>query len=956
MSKAFPFGQALSHFLVRYRATLFVMMALLSGFCAFMVPRVHVNSNLTLYLPDSSPMKQGLDIALQEIPGMEEEMSTFGTALVDGTQLIPKEFPKAIAIGVCLLFTVLLVMCSSVMEVLLFLLTTLFAVLINMGTNALLPSVSVMTHMLSAILQMVLSMDYCIILMNRYRQERGLGKAPSTAMEGAVYGAGPSILSSALTTIVSLLMLVFMTLKIGADLGIVLAKGVSLSLLCNFTVLPALGVWADKPLAKTKKKVPLFPAGPLSRFEYKFRVPLTVVFVGVFVAFALLKERTELVFSPTWDSEATESLSSDNAIMLLYSNKDEEAIVPLLDSVANIGGVKMALSYPSLFRRQLTSSQMIEALGRLSSDSLSSASFPPDLLPLVYYAHYNPRRDERFSLQELLSFAENLSEAGMMPEGIDKATIPLVLPLDADVPIPTEEVADGNEPQSLEPQGEEPPIQAPDDSLERRDPVADTTLTALEAADTLKALKYTYEEAVTPLDSYETALFIDYDPVSVDMVFRLLGKKGQKIAPLETIRLIRKDLLSKKRYARMMPKDVAAQLDELEKDLQAAYDAGPTPAQPEGDGSAVAEAEAEIEVPSAAPDDKILVAQDNNDQAEVVVEEEQTEATEPTPMEELMDMYLSNKRYSSAKVHSVLSRAGIAVEKDQLDLLYLYAGAQRYADTTLTMSAEQLLNYIADTLIVNPALADFVPDSSKAMVDSALMMVAQARDKLCGTAHSAGIVISDFPVESDSTFRFIENLYSLSDGSLAHEHYLVGGSAMYKELKDGFPKEVLLLTILTVIAIFLIVALTFRSVLVPIPLVITVMSGIYANIWASGLGGQTLYYLSYLIIQGILMGATIDYCIVFMQYYLSARRTLPVKDALCRAYSGASHSILTSGLILVIVPFAIFLSLNDKMISSILGSLSIGASAILILVLFVLPGVVALLDPLIRPRGRAIQR
>ena len=955
MSKAFPLGQALSHFLVRYRAALFVLMALLSGFCAFMVPRVHVNSNMTLYLPDSSPMKQGLDLALEEIPGMEEEMSTFGTALVDGTQLIPKEFPKAIAIGVCLLFTVLLVMCSSVMEVLLFLLTTLFAVLINMGTNALLPSVSVMTHMLSAILQMVLSMDYCIILMNRYRQERGQGKAPSAAMDGAVYGAGPSILSSAFTTIVSLLMLVFMTLKIGADLGIVLAKGVSLSLLCNFTVLPALAVWADKPLAKTKKKVPLFLAGPLSRFEYRFRVPLTVVFVGVFVTFAVLKERTELVFSPTWDSEATEALSSDNAIMLLYSNEDEDAIVPLLDSVANIGGVKMALSYPSLFRRQLTSSAMIEALGRLSSDSLSSASFPPDLLPLVYYAHYNPRRNESFSLQELLSFAENLSEAGMMPEGIDMAYMPLVLPLDADVAVPGPEAAgDVNDAESLEPQGEEPPIQAPDDSLERIESVVDSTLTALTEADTLKALKYTYEEAVTPLDSYETALFIDYDPVSVDMVFRLLGKKGQKMAPLEAIRLVRKDLLSKKRYARMMPKDMASQLDQLEKDLQAAYDAGPMIAHPEEEDTRTAEVETESELPSAAPDDKTLLAQENTEQAEV--EEEQTEATEPTPMEELMDMYLSNKRYSSAKVHSVLSLSGIAVEKDQLDLLYLYAGAQRYADSTLTMSAEQILNYIADTLIVNPALAAFVPDSSKAMVDSARMMVAQARDKLCGTAHSAGIVISDFPVESDSTFRFIENLYSLSDGSLAHEHYLVGGSAMYKELKDGFPKEVLLLTILTVIAIFLIVALTFRSVLVPIPLVITVMSGIYANIWASGLGGQTLYYLSYLIIQGILMGATIDYCIVFMQYFLSARRTMPVKDALCRAYSGASHSILTSGLILVIVPFAIFLSLNDKMISSILGSLSIGASAILILVLFVLPGVVALLDPLIRPRGRAIQR
>jgi predicted RND superfamily exporter protein len=174
---------------------------------------------------------------------------------------------------------------------------------------------------------------------------------------------------------------------------------------------------------------------------------------------------------------------------------------------------------------------------------------------------------------------------------------------------------------------------------------------------------------------------------------------------------------------------------------------------------------------------------------------------------------------------------------------------------------------------------------------------------------------------------------------------------MYRELQEGFPSELLLLTVLTVLSIFLIVAFNFRSVLIPIPLVMTIMAGVYVNIWASGLGGNTMYYLSYLIIQGILMGATIDYTILFTHYYLEYRQKADISSALSKAYQDSSHSILTSGLILTIVPFVMHVVMKDPMISAILRSLSIGAFAVLILILFVLPGVLATLDPLMKKRN-----
>ena len=224
----------LSHiafWLVKHRILLFVTMALLAVGSIFLIPHVNLNGDMTIYLPDDSPMKQGMDLMAEHMPAIQEYMQTEGNLVVDGMQLMPKDLPQTIATGVAFVFLVLLVMSSSVMEVLLFLLTIGFAVAINLGTNAFFSSVSTLTNSLALILQMVLSMDYSIILMNRYRQEKNRGALPFPAMVKAVDRAASSILSSAFTTIVSLLMLVFMKLKIGADLGYVLAKGVALSLL-----------------------------------------------------------------------------------------------------------------------------------------------------------------------------------------------------------------------------------------------------------------------------------------------------------------------------------------------------------------------------------------------------------------------------------------------------------------------------------------------------------------------------------------------------------------------------------------------------------------------------------------------------------------------------------------------------------------------------------------------------
>ena len=159
-----------------------------------------------------------------------------------------------LALGIFMLL--LLILCKSYIEVFLLLASIGLSIIINMGTNVFLPSVSDMTLSIAAILQLALSIDYSIILFHRYEQEknRSADVNKKTAMINAVKHAFSSIFSSAFTTVVGLLALLLMSFTIGRDIGLVLAKGILSSLVCVFTVMPTLVLWCDGLLLSTDKE------------------------------------------------------------------------------------------------------------------------------------------------------------------------------------------------------------------------------------------------------------------------------------------------------------------------------------------------------------------------------------------------------------------------------------------------------------------------------------------------------------------------------------------------------------------------------------------------------------------------------------------------------------------------------------------------------------------------------
>ena len=969
-------------------------MAIVAVICGIFIPRVNVNADMTLYLPDQSQMKQGMDRMAQTLPNLDQHMRLMGVMLtdtslvaeapavldsltghltldsvrqrdsltlfrfnitsstntdaikekvsayygskavveVDGDNMVMTGIGEVVLIGFAIFFVVLTIMCRSYMEVVLFLATTGLAVMMNMGTNALLGTVSLMTHSLAAILQMILSMDYSVILMNRFREEKDKGKASPDAMSAAIDASSRTIFSSALTTFVGLIMLIFIKFKIGADVGWVLSKGVVFSLICNFTVLPGLILMFEKAIQKTGKRTPSVPVAPVARFERACRWPLTILFVAIFVGAFILQKRTEITFSAYWPTPITDAFPPDNPVMLLYDTAEEVEIPDLLDSLADDPNVISTLSYPSLAVKQLTAKEMTEKFSSISP------LITEEVLDVVYYAKVHPKRTERLRLSQLEESANILAERGLVQAGLDMDSLTLPPAEPEEEPVVTV-VKEPEKPVVVETPVTEtvPDIE---DTLVAEEPSAapaDTTAPGL-----------SYEDVTTPLTATQVADLVGADRRLISMVYRMAGKKGKEatMAPYLLVRFVRDEVLTDKRFSRMVAKADADRIHETGRQMDSVYAAGPVVAITDPAGL-IAKADSAGAVHPPLQDTSALVAV--VPPAPVAEPEPEPEYV-PTPLEVLAEMAFTDARYPSREVFKALKGAGMDVTQEEIDLLYLYTASRLYPEKDYKMSVGELLSFVGDDLLKDPTMAALVPEDAAAEVAEAREMLSSGTDILRGDECSLALALTSYPGESPQTHEFVGRLQEMVDANLKGEHYLIGESVMYKELKDGFPQELLFLTILTVVAIFIIVAVTFKSLLIPVILILTVMSGVYVNVYACGAGGKTMLYLSYLIIQGLLMGATIDYSILFTSYYRHCRKIMGVRKSLAVTYYRTVNSILTSGLIITLVPFVMSHVVKDQLTASIMHSLSMGALAVILLILFVMPGVLAALDPLVVPK------
>lgn len=319
----------------------------------------------------------------QTLDKIRDELNEYTISLNGGsveseflTNSLERDMVIIIAIVIAVVFVILMLASSSFIEPILFLLIAGGAILINMGTNMLLNAIpyignamSFITKSIAAVMQLALSMDYAIVLLHAYKEEKANYNDNKQAMVAALRKAFAPVSASSITTIAGLVALMFMSFSIGFDVGLVLAKGILISLLSVFLFMPGMLLLFDKLLIKTahrpidqiiaekikvhhlNRKAAGKKIHTMAKFQQKTRIIVPILAAIIFVVGAVFNFNSSYSFTlqastdpnstiNVDEQKITDEFGTQNTLVVLIDKTDktraevqaeEEAIIKWLD-------------------------------------------------------------------------------------------------------------------------------------------------------------------------------------------------------------------------------------------------------------------------------------------------------------------------------------------------------------------------------------------------------------------------------------------------------------------------------------------------------------------------------------------------------------------------------------------------------------------------------------------------
>ena len=222
--------------------------------------------------------------------------------------------------------------------------------------------------------------------------------------------------------------------------------------------------------------------------------------------------------------------------------------------------------------------------------------------------------------------------------------------------------------------------------------------------------------------------------------------------------------------------------------------------------------------------------------------------------------------------------------------------------------------------------------------------ITDARKQLESEKYSRFLVVWDRELEGKATFAAIDEVEGIAK-NYYNEVYVVGDSSSNYEISKSFGTDNLRISIITALLVGIILLFTFQSAALPFILVLTIQGSIWVNFSLPYLANEPMFFLSYLIVSSIQMGATIDYAIVITGRYMVLREECESKNkAISRTLNEAFPTIITSGTIMAASGFVIGFLTSNATIASLGKTLGIGVLISMILVMFVLPVLLYLFD------------
>ena len=311
---------------------------------------------------------------IRDITNQQCFMSGLGVIMKDTMDLTNSQAPIFIAIAVVLALIVMAFCMESWVQPLVLLAALSLAVIYNMGTNVFFWQISYITQCIAAILQLGVTMDYSVFLIDRFEEEKANYTDKRDAMTAAIQGAFVSLTGSSLTTVFGFLALCFMTLSLGKDIGLVMAKGVVFGVLTVVLVLPALVLLFDKQIHRYRHRsfIPRFDR--LNNFIINHKKFFIAAFVVLFIPAYIMQNNVNVYYS--MDKMLPEDIPCIAALnklkndfdmatshfIIVDDNVSASQLVRMENEIKKLDGVTTAVAYNSFVGSGIPDSMIPEEI------------------------------------------------------------------------------------------------------------------------------------------------------------------------------------------------------------------------------------------------------------------------------------------------------------------------------------------------------------------------------------------------------------------------------------------------------------------------------------------------------------------------------------------------------------------------------------------------------------------
>ena len=944
----------------------------------------------------------------------------YGGAVVEKINMrntMRSEIVIILAIAVVFACAIMLIMASSWIEPLVLLAVSFVAVGINMGTNIIFGEISYITAAVAAILQLALSIDYSIVLLHNFRALKSEYENKQDAMLQAVKITWKPVLASAGTTAAGLLALIFMTMKIGRDIGLVLTKGIAISMITSLTLLPALLLVSDNLMQKCSKRDLVLTGKKLCSVAFKGGKAIVALALVVIILCGVLNAQNTYIFtdSANPNQNIIDKFGSNNTLVVVYPNNrldwaKEKELADKLSQFKNADGTSPFQGYTS-YSNTVREMYSIETAAK----KLNIPREKVEDLFKMYHNHNNESTNRKLSPLEFVEYSINLIENNPEDVGafVNEDTTKTLEMMRAIYDI-TNGTHSYEELYKLVSTGAMSETGLSEFQIKQMYGLYFWNTIENKAVPFEVMLAYmvdlTYDENGKTLMDEQTASDLrellgglgefkeKMNSTITKEEFRAFGKEelgdhawmntacdfvfNQARGDNDDARLVDILKLANSVTAILKAMNIDQNYIDMVENYSYVYDVLDDPCTYEEYLPIL-----EKVVWAMTREKRELTATNESVQQGYIMYFNKQNAISYSEVKGIEFIEFVNNAIetnpaisanlgesSKLKLQDVvlvdefISNINTYNSEDMVDLLQnlqsnikslaassgITGGAIKgiyfkYVDENVQLSTDDimaldLLEYVANNMNnTDSALYQAMTSEYKAKVEERKQAIDSAEKLFLGETYNRMLISVDLPSESEDSSRFVQYLMDAVNEVYGDGAHVAGHMVSTYELQQTFEKDNQIISILTIVSIFVIIMLIFKSISLPVILVAIIQGAIWISMSTSLITGP-MFFMSYIIATCILMGSTIDYGILMSTNYIGYRKTMDKKEALYAAVKAAMPTIFTSGLILVICGFIVGMVASMTSISTVGTLLGKGTLVSILMITLVLPSALYVLD------------